>query len=179
MPKTLLPFFVFLLAACSGPGADPNEANLLASNNFESVDGWTSGMPVPSLTKEKAHSGRYSVIVDPKVEFSLGYTNFLRALSASALKKVKVQAWILVPNRNAAANIVLQIVDSADLQRKPYFWQALDVMQQVKKDNQWVEVAQEFTLPANTAPTHMLSTYLWRRGDQRVYMDDLRILKVE
>ncbi|MEJ7661966.1 MAG: hypothetical protein WKG07_21540 [Hymenobacter sp.] len=88
------------LGSCGGSDAT-KPANLLASNDFESLDGWLGGEVGPSLTREQAHSGVYSVKVDPKVDYSMGYSNPLGRLSSSQVTKLKLHGWVFLPSNQA------------------------------------------------------------------------------
>ncbi|WP_210514269.1 carbohydrate binding domain-containing protein [Hymenobacter terricola] len=168
--------FFFALASCSNNSAP---ANQLAANDFESVDGWTGDAKPASLTKEKSHSGHYSVKVAPGVDFGMGFNNTLSVVSSSRLKKIKVHAWVWLPGKSAAASLVTQITDPA-AGNKSIMWQGLDLANKVKSFGKWVEIEQEYAIPAEAAASHRLYCYLWRGSSPNaVYIDDLQILNAE
>lgn len=163
-------------AACSR--SDKKEtalANLVAKNDFESVEGW--GVTSPSLTTNKAHSGRYSVKVDPEVEYSIGYRNTLLRVSDIRIKKLHVHGWVQLSSFKAKAVIVVQIINP-DKNDEQVYWQALDVRNEVKTINRWTQVDQDFDLPATISANQELRVYMWRTGpDDTTYLDDLAITK--
>jgi hypothetical protein len=150
-------------------------ANLVAKNDFESMEGW--GVTSSSLTMDKARSGRYSVKVDPSIEYSIGYRNTLLRISEIRIKKLHVHGWVQLSGPKAKAVVVVQITNP-DKGGEQVYWQALDVRAQVKTINHWTEVDQDFDLPNTVSSNQELQVYLWRTGpEDTTYLDDLEITK--
>jgi hypothetical protein len=163
-------------AACSrSDKKEASLANLVAENDFESVEGW--GVTSTSLTTAKAHSGRYSVKVDPAIEYSIGYRNTLLRLSDTRIKKLHVHGWVQLSSFKAKAVIVVQVTNP-DKGGEQVYWQALDVRDEVKTINRWTQVDQDFELPATVSSSHELHVYMWRTSpEDTTYLDDLEITK--
>lgn len=178
MKKLLYATIALGLAGCGDkPTGNPN--NYLTSSDFETVEGWMPE-PVPaSLVRDKAHSGRYSIKVDASNEYSIGYNNTLGKLSASKLKKIRLHAWVNMPDKNSQAILVAQIVDPAN-PTKTLLWEGLRLGEKVTTYNKWVEVSLDITLPATINYTNRLAVYLWRANSSgATFLDDLAIEKVE
>lgn len=168
---------LLVLAGCSSNTETETPANLITQNDFEGLDGWVPG--TPSLTTEKAHSGRFSTKVDKDAEYSLSYVNLLGKASAARIQKIKLSGWVLLAGPKATATVVVQVVDPAQ-DNKQVFWEGIDLSKEVKKTNEWTEVSKEFTLPANLEAGHQLRVYMWRGGaEQPAYLDDLTLTKSE
>ena len=179
MRNFLYSLLILALVSC-GDKKEGSPANQLASNDFESIDGWVGDNTPSSLTKERAHSGRYSIKVDPTVEYSMGYSNLLGKLSPSKLRKLKVHGWVNLPNGKTEAVLVTQITDPANPAAKPIVWEGLKLTDQVKAFNKWVEVEKEIILPDNVTYANKISVYLWRTGaPEPAFIDDLTIEKVD
>ncbi|MFD2719384.1 carbohydrate binding domain-containing protein [Hymenobacter monticola] len=175
---TLLLLTAAALAGCGDKDGGSRPANLLTGNDFEQMDGWMGDVPQPSLTKEKAHSGAYSVHVGPGIEYSNGFIGTLGKLSSTRLNQIKVKAWVYVPSGPTATSIVTSLVDPATPGAKPAMWDAMGLDKMVKKRNDWQEVEKTFTLPANVGPNYKLYVYLWSGGSQNVaYLDDIQFLR--
>lgn len=175
---TLLLLTAATLAGCGDKNGSTHPANFLTGNDFDQLEGWTGDMPQPSLTKEKAHSGAYSVHVGPGIEYSNGFIGTLGKLSPTRLTQVKVKGWVFLPTGTVTAGIVTNLTDPAATDGKPALWEALPLDKAVKKRNEWVEVEKTLTLPANAGPNFKLYVYLWSGGSQNVaYLDDLQILR--
>ena len=174
-PFFILCTFVFLAGCGNRDSAQPD--NLLASNNFEQLEGWTAETPLPSLSREKAHSGNFAMRVGPGVEYANGYINTLGKLSPTRLGQIKVKAWVFVAEGNTSAVIVTQLLDAA-AGSKPLLWEALPLEKATSKRNEWVEVEKTISLPANVGPNTKLYVYLWRGASPTVaYIDDMQILR--
>ncbi|OON70802.1 hypothetical protein [Hymenobacter sp. CRA2] len=178
MKKLLYAMLAFGMVACGKKDSEV-PANQLTSNDFESFEGWLGDMNVPSLNKDKAHSGRWSLKVGPNIEFAMGYNILLGKLSPSKLKKIKVKAWAYLPNGKAQAVLVTQLTRPVE-GNKQMMWEGLDLAKDVKTYNKWVEVEKTITLPADANYADKLSMYLWRTNEnETAYIDDLSIEKAE
>lgn len=160
------------MVSCS-KSSDATDANTLVSNDFETLAGWLPDVPKSAtLTREKAHSGHYSLKVDAAHEYSLGFSAVLGQLHETRINKIKVSAWVFLPAADAQAALVTAVTDPA-APDKPLLWESLD-LSLGKKVGKWAQVSKVITLPATTAPTNALGLYLWRTsGNQPVYLDDL------
>lgn len=179
MKRFLYALAALSLAACNDqPTTAGRPKGQLAFNDFENVEGWASGAAVPSLTTEKAHSGTTAVQVTPGLDFSLGYNNLLGKTGDGTARKIRVRAWVLVPNAKASAVLVTQLRDEAT--QKDVLWEGLPLAQTVKTFNQWVPVEKEVVLPPTAAYPNRLLVYLWRNdSSQPTYLDDLEISRVD
>lgn len=167
------------LFSCGGHPA-AQAANELAGNDFESLDGWMNGVSNPSLTKEKAHSGVYSVKVDPAIDYSLGYNNQLGKISPTRVSKVKVHAWVNLPNDNTPVKLVIELRNPTE--PKLALWDSIDLLEAAKSKefNKWIEVEKTIALPPSTTYDSQLLIYMWRSGStQPAYLDDLQILRAD
>lgn len=154
--------------------------NQLTSNNFEMVDGWMGDNTHPSLTKEKAHSGVYAIKVGPGIEYSMGYNNKLSNLSVSKITKIKVRAWVNIPDGNSSSILVTSVEDTDSQPAESLLWTGLKLSDQVKTFNKWVEVEKTITFPPTVNYKHKIKVYLWRTPAQgTALLDDLVIEKVE
>lgn len=163
------------LGSCGGSDAT-KPANLLASNDFESLDGWLGGEVGPSLTKEQAHSGVYSVKVDPKVDYSMGYSNPLGRLSSSRITKLKLHGWVFLPSDQAGAQLIIQLLNPND--PKPLVYDGLDLLNEGKAKgyNKWIEFEHVVPIPEAATYNSQLKIYLWKAASaQPVYLDDLQL----
>lgn len=177
LPASLALALALALAGCgSREAAAP--ADQIAFNDFEVVDGWSGGAPVPSLTAEQAHSGKAAVRVAPGLDYSFGYHNALGRMSPTRLAKVQVQAWVWLPDAPVDAMLVTQVRDPT--QSKDLSWDGLALAMATKDKKKWVLVEKEVTLPEAATAKSELLVYLWRNSSaQPVYLDDLRILRAK
>lgn len=142
------------------------------SADFDSLIGW---IPDPStVTQEKAHSGRYSLKVEPGHDFSLTYSAVLGQLSSTRIRGVKVDAWAYMPNKDAAAMLTFVVKDVAG--GKDILNDYLKLPEQVKEYGKWVKVSKEITLPPATNYSSQIVVYLWRAGATGpAYIDDIQL----
>lgn len=175
-------FLLFSLATASLTGCSGSDnisatgANVLTSNDFESLDGWTP--PNPSLTRDVAHSGKYSVKIDGNTEFSLGYSAPLGKLSNVRIQKIKIQAWAYMASDKSQARLGVQLTDNQT--GKEIFGDGINYSDQIKKYGTWTEITKEVTLPSDITATQVFKVFLWRAGaSDAAYLDDVRITKSE
>lgn len=165
------------LAGCGGDKGSSRAENVLASSGFEEIEGWNGDAPLPlSLTREKAHSGTYSMRVGPDVEYASGFIGALGKMSPVRLNEVKVTAWIYLDGTAPSGAIVTQVLDPATPNAKPLLWESLPLDKAVPKRKEWVQVEKTVRLPANVSPTCKLYVYLWRGAAPVVaYIDDVQL----
>ncbi|WP_303309529.1 hypothetical protein [Hymenobacter sp. BT730] len=172
---TALLVALFLAGCSSAPSTTPDTA-LLAASSFENMDGWLADSPaLATLNQDQAHTGKYSTMVSPGHEFSLGYSNKLSKLAPDWPAQLKVGAWVMLPNDQAAAKLVVE-VQAPEHKGPNLLWEGFDLTQSVKRYNQWQYVEYTITLPTAAGPNHRLLAYLWLADSkQPVYLDDLKI----
>jgi hypothetical protein len=163
------------LASCKSDSSASGDANQVAFNDFESLDGWASN--TESLTKEQAHSGKYSIGVNPNVEFGLNYMMMLNKVFDHKPRKLRVSGWGYMADSKSTAQLDIQLFDLA--QGKAVFGESIDYATAVKTPGKWVEISREITLPATTASTQQLRVFLWRAGaSSPAFIDDVRVAEV-
>ena len=132
---------------------------------------------VATLTTEKAHSGKYSVLVKPGVDYGLGYGGTLGKLSTTRPAKITVSAWVFLPSNQAASQLVTEIKDPAT--NKVQLWEGIDLPKTVKKFNEWQKVEKTITIPVDATASSRIMIYPWRgNSSQTVYVDDVEVTAV-
>src|SRR6476646_9697139 len=115
-----------MASSCSTPSTKPE--NELLSNYFESLDGWETDNP--SLTREKAHSGQYSIKIQKGIEYSLTYKNLLAKISSEKITKVRVTGYVYTTKPTRATLAVQLMKTAAD---GAEFNEGINLGEQVKK----------------------------------------------
>ncbi len=163
------------LAGCKSDSSASADANQIAFNDFESLDGWASN--TESLSKEQAHSGKYSIGVNPNVEFGMNYMMVLNKVFDHKPRKLRISGWGFMADSKATAQLDIQLFDPA--QNKAVFGESIDYATAVKTPGKWVEISREVTLPATTTGTQQLRVFLWRAGaSSPAFIDDVRVAEV-
>lgn len=166
-----------LLVGCAeDKPASTVEGQVIAANDFESLDGWIPA--TPTLTREVAHSGKYSVTVGGGNEFGLGYSTILGQVASQKPHKLKLEAWAYLTNINSDATLGLQVADPATGQA--LFNEGIRLRDQVKKEREWTLVSKEITLPDNITYTNQLKVFPWRGPTaDAAYLDDVKVSILE
>ena len=167
---TALSLLVF--TGCDNTKSDEKAGTQLAFNDYEAVVGW---IPNPeSVTRERAHSGTYSVRVGPTNEFGMGYDMVLEKIIDHRPHKIRVEGWGYMTDANSTARLGFQLFDGA--QGKEIFGDGIDYATAVKTPGKWVKISKDITLPATVAGTQQMRVFLWRSmAGSPAYIDDLRI----
>lgn len=167
---------LFLAAGCKDSTVDYTDPNLISYNNYEAVVGW---MPdAGTLSKEQAHSGRYSVKVDGNHEFGMGYGLALGKATTRKPHKIHISAWAFMVDDKAQARLGIQILDPAT--GKETFGDGINFNETIKEYRKWVEISKDITLPDNANSTHEMRVFLWRgSATTPAYIDDLKISLVD
>ena len=163
-----------LLASCSGNDDTTVKGSLVTRNDFENVLGWGGGND-PSVSSDRAHSGKFSVKVGPQSEYGYTYIQTLGRMSTAKAKDVTVSAWVWLTSEQDPSSIVMSITRSPEL-NTPVFYGSVELAKEVKKFKTWQLVTKTFTLPDSVQATNQLKCYLWRVGsNENVYADDLTL----
>lgn len=166
---------LFLATGCGG-SSSANDANLIAANDFEAVIGWMADPG--TITREQAHSGRYSVKVDAQHEFGMGYSLPLGKATVRKPHKIRISGWAFMVDAKSVARLGLQLFDPTT--GKEIFGDGINYNEAVKDYRKWVEISKDVTLPESTASTTEMRVFLWRgSATTPAYIDDLRITLVE
>ena len=128
----------------------------------------------PSLTTKKAHSGNYSVVVQPGTEYGLGYSAPLNQLSPTRPSHITLSAWVFVPGKDAQAVLVTDI--KAPGAEKPLLWESINVAEAVTNYNEWQRIEKTIPIPAEATALCTIQLYPWLSNSQQaVYFDDMAI----
>lgn len=167
---------LLLGSGCSQTAPDePNARDILASNDFDHIDGWAGNMA--SLTRAHAHSGAYSVMVKPGVPYSLGYSNPLGRLSLARPHKLRLDAWVLRTGPQSKALLVVELNDPATGAK--ITWEGVDLSKEVPKLNEWQHVHHLVDIPPSVSAASRILVYMWGAGaSQPTFLDDLTISQV-
>jgi len=167
----VLSCIIILFSACSGNKKD-NDKNrpgvVVFSNNLE-TSGWINQH---TLTKEAAHSGKFSSRVDSVSQYSFGFADCFSNISDTLPEKVDVDFWILCSQKEIKSNLVVSI----DSIGKNIFWYGIDLKDSVQTPNQWKELKTTINLPANIMMTDKISIYVWSNDKRPFYIDDLKVI---
>lgn len=173
---------LLLLAGCAGKAdeaGDAAAANLITRQDFESVAGWNGAQDAPSLTTEKAHSGKYALKVGPGVDYSIGYIHPMGQMAPKRFRKLKISGWFLRPDAGAKATLIFSVAHKGAADN--LVWAGLNVHDKVSELNTWTRAELEVEVPAAAQFDDECRFYLWRSDPAAtvVYADDLEIQVVE
>ena len=171
-----------LLSACHADGGSSSrpvsDASVLTTSDFEQTIGWGDS-DSPSLTTERAHSGKWSVRVTPDVPFGYTYSRTFGNMSSTPLTHLVVEGWALRTAPGSTAKLVVQINVSATDETKVSY-SAFPIEQAVPKFGEWTAISVPITLPTGTKGANKLKMYLWNdQGTSPTYLDDVILRKAE
>ncbi|GAB3239440.1 hypothetical protein GCM10027346_32730 [Hymenobacter seoulensis] len=160
-----------VLVACSTDSKRPNP-EVVMHNNFDSLVGWVPDASL--LTKERAHSGQYSIKVDNGQDYSLTYTAPLGQLSETRLRGTRLEAWVFMTDKDAKARLGFLVKDPEN--KNVILNDGLDLREQVKESGEWVKISKDFTFPPTVNYTSSLVIFLWGPEIKRpIYLDDIQL----
>ncbi|GAC1367153.1 MAG: hypothetical protein NVS3B25_16630 [Hymenobacter sp.] len=167
-----------LAAGCHPRGgrADIQQRELMHTG-FEELAGWSPTLP-PTLTTEKAHSGKYAVRVDPQHPYSATYRVALGELCPTHRpRRLTLRAWVWVPDFRNDAVLVASIANPGDPDR-PVFHKSV-FLTDSGPFRQWKQVSRDLDLPATIQSGSELVIYLWKStATEPVYADDLQLTEL-
>ena len=160
------------LASCGDDTSTTPNPDLVMSADFDSLMGW---LPDNGLSTAQAHSGRYSLAVDPQREFSLNYVAPLLQLSDTRFRGVRVEGWAFVPGKGETAHLVVLLRDKVS--GKDSMRDDIGLGEQVRgKYGEWVKFSRDIEFPTTVGADSQLVIYLWRGiATTPNYVDDLQL----
>ena len=130
------------------------------------------------MTKEQAHSGKYSVKVGPDTEFGQSYTMQLSKIFDHKPHKLRIFGWAYMTDSKATARLGFQLYDLA--QNKEIFGDGIDYVDAVKAPGKWVKIEKVITLPATVTGEQQIRVFLYRNSaSSPAFIDDLGISEVK
>jgi hypothetical protein len=179
LDKILLAICTLAVGACQPkPSATADDAKTLMRNGFEENVGW-GGTTEGSLTDGKAHTGHWSVLVSPEVNFGFTYERILGRLAPQLPHKLRLEGWALRANSGSNAKLVVQVNTSATDTAK-VFYGALPLAGAVREFDKWTAVSYPFSLPSTAAAGNVIKIYLWRdQATAPTYLDDIALISEE
>lgn len=169
---------VVLLASCNYQRAyPPVREHQVFFNDFENLAGWLPE-PAPSLTTERAHSGRYSVKVDPEHPFSITYHLKLGDTFSMRPRRMRLSAWAWVEDSSDDAQLTFSMSAANDPQEKSKLYtQAFLANNWPYK--RWTQISRDIDLPPEVSSQAVIAVYLWLNGaPHTVYTDDWELTEL-
>lgn len=169
---------LLLVAGCNyQPAYPPVRERRVFFNDFEQLAGWLP-TPDPSLTTERAHSGRYSVKVGPGLPFSLTYRLRLGDAFSMRPRRMHLSAWAWVEDASDDAQLTFSMSAPNDPQDKSKFYtQAFLSSNWPYK--RWTHISRDFDLPPEVSSEAVVAVYVWQNGaPHTVYTDDWELTEL-
>ena len=141
------------------------------TSDIDGLVGWLSDPN--ALVKGEAHSGDYSLRVDPTHEFSPGYTAILGRLSETRVAKIKLEAWTYATDKNSKAKLEFVVKDPTTNQE---ILRDQTKLEEVKEFGKWVQITKEIAIPTTASYSSQVIIYVSRAdATTPAYVDDLRL----
>jgi hypothetical protein len=144
------------------------DKKLSFSNDFD-----TTGVmrPDQGFSTEVAHSGKYSIRLDKKVNFSPGFTVYGSAMAG--IKRPMIHASVMICLRDKNTDAVLVIAYKNGEQQ--YNWHGIPLKDKVNKVKEWSKVDIVEELPLLRSATDKMQVYIYSTSEPPVYIDDLLV----
>ena len=151
-------------------------------NDFEQLAGWLPA-PAPTLTTERAHSGRYSVRVDAEHPFSITYRLKVGEHFSMRPRRMRLSAWVWMESSRDDAQLVftMGVPGNTDPQDKSKLYVPIYLL-----DNwptwpfkRWTQVNRDVDLPPELSSKAEIAIYLWYGGASHpVFTDDWELTEL-
>jgi hypothetical protein len=142
---------------------------VLASYDFEKVD---PGLGVYQ-SAEFAKSGKYSLKLNPQLQFSPGINIRFKDLTAKETVWIRATGYVYFTCLPGEAKVSLVL--TCNHNNKAYKYKAIMVESENLQPNQWNKVTMDYETPFIPDKEDFLQSYFWYRGEKPVYLDDFTI----
>jgi hypothetical protein len=160
-----------------GPGTEEGVREyVVMSEDFEQLDGWLAE-PAPSLTTERAHSGRYSVKTDKDHPYSITYRLTLSKAFTMRPHRVRLSTWAWVDAQEDDAQLVFAL-NPPDGSGNSLLTSRIYLADDWPY-KRWVHLSRYIDLPPEIPSKCQIIVYLWHAGAQNaVFTDDWELTEI-
>jgi len=125
----------------------------------------------PGVNTEKAVSGQKSEMVNDKTEYAFGFKKRFQEMSSyRSIREINVSFKCWMEKKFPDATFVISIDDSTET--KNIMWEGKPIV--CPKDASWNDIRYNFKLnPSFIQPGSVLKLYIWNKGKNKFYYDDL------
>lgn len=170
MKNALLALSLVSLVACGKEDA-ATDSDVLMSSDIDSIVGWVADPN--ALVKGEAHSGQYSLRVDPTHEFSPGFTSVIGRMTATRPRGVKLEAWVYATDKNSAAKLEF-LIKEAD--GKEALRNQIQIAEAAGSYGKWVKVSRDIVFPKTVSYSSQIILYVSRaEATSPAYVDDITL----
>ncbi|SDJ81502.1 hypothetical protein SAMN05421823_101178 [Catalinimonas alkaloidigena] len=158
------------LVRCGAPDSR-DDAHLITHNDFESYGGWTS---LPTLTDERAHSGRYSIKVTPQQPFGPSFSKPVGQFYHEGARRLKLEAYVYRDDPKAHVALIMAVHSPVDNSGLVY-----EEVAHTGESNAWWKLEKVIELPEGLPEDAKFKLYAWM-GDGRgaFYVDDVTLTRL-
>ncbi|MFM7091572.1 MAG: hypothetical protein ACKOZZ_12270 [Bacteroidota bacterium] len=155
-----------LLTACFGPQNNDHKNHIYA-NDFESLFG-----VLPNVLKGKSHSGDSYFQITDQIEYTPGFSQFFENISPNSFARVKVNAFVYLPEKDIQAELQIQIWDKEgkmlNMKSVPFETRDLGV-------SQWKKVKLDMDLINDYDPSRQIRIFLYNPYRKSFMLDDFQV----
>jgi hypothetical protein len=153
--------------------ADPNSRTVsVYLNSFETPE---PGKDSTQITSGFVHSGKYSLVVDQRQEYTPGMCNTVGSLSEKFDINTVIKATVYIYPLQTLDKPNTLFIISLENGNKSYSYSSIDLKAQELVPGKWNKVMLQTTAPEIKSPDDLIKVYIWNPGKQLFYMDDLNV----
>lgn len=125
----------------------------------------------PRVSATKAASGKNSAVVNNEIEYGFGFQKRFKDISSyGSLQEIHVSFKCWMDKKSPDATFVISVDDSTET--KNIMWEGQPLV--CAKEGAWNDVAYSFKMnPDFIKPQSVLKLYVWNKGKNTFYYDDL------
>lgn len=150
---------------------NPGKFNIrvLGNYDFENKDSPFTG----SLVSDIVNNGQYAFRMDAGMAFSPGLQSSFAELSKKSPLGIRVTAWIYskIPFKENPGSLVV----TCNHEGLNYRYETISFEKENLKPGQWNKIVMYYLTPESPDPDDMIQVYVWYRGKNELYVDDLKI----
>ena len=155
------------------PAGGNYTSKVIARYDFEKPDPANPG----NFCSDTAFSGRYSLRMSRKLEFSPGLNMPYRELSGKDFSWIRATArvWFSCKPEEVACGLVI----TCNQKGKAYKYRMLELEKQHLVPGAWNQVSMDYMTPFLDDKRNTMQAYFWYRGDKEMLVDDFEITLFE
>jgi hypothetical protein len=131
------------------------------------------------IDSSRAFSGRKCARIDERNPYSPGLNSKARKLPFTLPAVLQFSGEFYAPDINHSSYEHPLLVVSLVHDGTAYFWKGIDITNFMDREKKWTSVSFHIEVPAVNDTSDVLGVYLWNNHPTSIYVDDLRVERLE
>lgn len=123
--------------------------------------------------------GKRALKMDSAYPYTPAYSITYKEITQQEYAWIKVRAEVFIPKGNTETELPVIVINFNNKDGQSYKYRTSEGRQKDIQKDKWIKIEMDYMTPEARSENDKISIYLWHRGKQPVFIDDLVIEKYE